>query len=130
MSASYSGRAWLEAGAICIVDRAGTTEEVVPHTSCRSWAREHLTGMLRKVFQQFELCTCGRADVRATVRVVPSSMTSSPRFTFARTLLASRSTSATGQQPQSGVDLGGPGARKQNLIQTPVHADRDQSTFR
>ena len=56
-------------------------------------------------------------------------MTSSPRLILPSVLLVGHAAAASHQQPQPGVDLGGPGARQQNLVESPLDVDGDQAAL-
>ncbi len=56
-------------------------------------------------------------------------MTSSPSRHLADALLVGDPTAAADQQSQPGIDLGGPGAGQQDLVESPFHVDRDQAAL-
>ena len=113
------------------IDGTGTAEEVVaPNLLQQLRAGEHPADMLDEEFQQFELLV-GQvqrptAQPRRVGALVDDQLTQTH---LAGDILAAETTAATDEQSQPGVDLGGAGARQQDLVDPPVRADRDQPTL-
>ncbi len=113
------------------IDGAGTAEEVIPpHLVQQLRTGEYPAGMLGQVFQQLELFVGEVKGTATQARGVGAFVDHQlAEADLARTLLVGQPTATSDNKPQSGVDLGRPGAGQQDFVQPPVSADRDQTAF-
>ncbi|CFR89213.1 Uncharacterised protein [Mycobacterium tuberculosis] len=113
------------------INSPGAPEEVIPPYFVQQLRpSEHPAGMLRQVFQQLELFV-GEIQRAATQPGGVGAFVDHQlaQAHLAQTLLVSQISAPANHQPQSGVDLSGPGAEQQDLVQPPVSADRHQPAF-
>jgi hypothetical protein len=86
--------------------------------------------VLRQIFQKFEFLIGQVKRPAAQPRGVGALVDDQLAQTdLADVLLIGHAAATSNQQPQPGVDLGGSGARQQNLVETPFDVDGDQAAL-
>ena len=113
------------------VDGAGAAEEVItPNLLQQLSSGEYPAGVLSQVLQQFELFVGEVERTAAQPRGVGALIDHQlAEIDFADALLVGRPATPPYQQSQPGVDLGGSGAGKQDLVDTPIDRDGNQPAF-